>query len=209
MSKTPSSKRAPRGRPRAFDKEAMLHKIMKEFWARGIAATSLDDLATVTGLSRSSLYAAYGGKTAMYLAAMELFARQMQAAAVPSLFEADNLQTALAGFYSGALDLYFGTRKQALGCMVFTTAVADAASDPKIRKAVAAFTARFDAAMTQCIQKHAPDTAASHATAIAQLASGLLINLAARARSGASRAELDEIAAASAQLVAHSVNQEG
>jgi|GEM_PF-1573440 len=183
----------------------MLEKIMRVFWANGFAATSLDDLAATTGLSRSSLYAAYGGKVAMYLAAMDLFARQMQETAVPALSDEETLTAALTGFYKGALTLYFGSRKQALGCMVFTTAVADAGSDKKIAAAVTAFMDQLDGALTQCILAHAPHLASDDARDAARQAAGLLINLASRARAGGQRADLDRMAEGSADLIAKAV----
>ena len=62
-----------RGRPRKFDKDAVLQLIVNVFWEKGYSGTSLDDLAVATSLSRPSLYAAYGNKLSMYLAALEMF----------------------------------------------------------------------------------------------------------------------------------------
>jgi TetR/AcrR family transcriptional repressor of nem operon len=61
------------GRPREFDPDAALERAMQVFWARGYEAASLDDLCASTGLGRSSLYAAYGGKRALYLSALERY----------------------------------------------------------------------------------------------------------------------------------------
>lgn len=52
-------------RPREFEPDIVLERAMQAFWAKGYKATSLDDLCAVTGLSRSSLYAAFGGKRAL------------------------------------------------------------------------------------------------------------------------------------------------
>ena len=191
-----------RGRPRSFDKEEKLRQIMKTFWSTGFAATSLDDLSDATGLTRPSLYTAYGDKTDMYLLALEMFVGQMRAQTVPALFGEGDLEAALTGFYSGALDIYFGSRKKALGCPVFTTAIADAGSDKRIGEAVAGFVSGLDEALTGCLAQRAPHLGEEGARALAQQAAGLLMNLATRARAGAKRAELDEIAARSAALIA-------
>jgi len=63
-------------RPREFDSDAALERVMQAFWARGYRATSLDNLCTVTGLSRSSLYAAYGGKRELLLRSLDRYERQ-------------------------------------------------------------------------------------------------------------------------------------
>lgn len=197
--------RPTRGRPRKFDKEEVLQKILKEFWIKGFAATSLDDLSAATGLTRPSLYAAYGNKTQMYLAALQSFVGQMSDTAMPALSGAGDLESALEGFYQGALNVYFGTRKQALGCLVFTTAIGDVASDTQIKKAVSGFVEGLDGALAQCIHSYAPHLDTGHARSLARLASGMLMNLATRARAGEKRETLNELAATSAAFIAQAV----
>ncbi len=68
-----------RGRPRKFDEDITLDRIMLVFWQHGYAATSLDQIAEATGLNRPSLYAAFGSKKDMYLKVISRFADQMQA----------------------------------------------------------------------------------------------------------------------------------
>ena len=63
------------GRPREFDQDTALSAAMEEFWARGYHATSLADLETATGLHRGSLYAAFGDKHRLFLAALDRYGR--------------------------------------------------------------------------------------------------------------------------------------
>ncbi len=60
-----------RGRPRSFDKQAALEQAMLVFWERGFESTGVDDLATAMGISTSSLYATFGGKEELFLAALD------------------------------------------------------------------------------------------------------------------------------------------
>jgi TetR/AcrR family transcriptional repressor of nem operon len=60
-------------RPREFDPDAALENAMQAFWAKGYEATSLDDLCAATGLARSSLYATFGDKHALLLAAIDRY----------------------------------------------------------------------------------------------------------------------------------------
>jgi TetR/AcrR family transcriptional regulator, transcriptional repressor for nem operon len=53
--------------------DATLERAMQAFWAKGYEATSLDDLCSATGLGRSSLYAAFGDKRALYLSALQKY----------------------------------------------------------------------------------------------------------------------------------------
>ena len=63
------------GRPREFNEEEALAKIMDVFWARGFEGATVSDLMAATGLKKGSLYAAFGDKRAMYLKALALWIR--------------------------------------------------------------------------------------------------------------------------------------
>lgn len=58
------------GRPREFDREAALQAAMIVFWRKGFASTSMNDLCDAMGIRSPSLYAAFGGKEALYLEAL-------------------------------------------------------------------------------------------------------------------------------------------
>ena len=124
---------AKRGRPRAFDPEVALKQASDAFRAGGYASTSLDDIAKATGLNRPSLYAAFGDKKAMYVAALERlwgnidqqFAA-LQAADLP-------LAESVARILKSSIDAYTaGDPPQ--GCLAICTATAEASGDPDIRE---------------------------------------------------------------------------
>ncbi len=52
----------PTGRPREFELETVLDAFVKIFGERGYEATSMADIIEATGLSKSSLYNAFGSK---------------------------------------------------------------------------------------------------------------------------------------------------
>ncbi|MFJ9620765.1 TetR/AcrR family transcriptional regulator [Streptomyces sp. NPDC101181] len=54
-------------RPRKFDEERVIHAVRDEFWDKGYAATSLEDLLRVSGLGKGSLYGAFGDKHTLFL----------------------------------------------------------------------------------------------------------------------------------------------
>jgi TetR/AcrR family transcriptional regulator, transcriptional repressor for nem operon len=58
-------------RPREFDESDVVAAARDEFWSRGYAATSVDDLTTVTGLGKGSLYGAFGDKHGLFLRALD------------------------------------------------------------------------------------------------------------------------------------------
>src|SRR5260221_13442153 len=67
---------APRGRPRAFDRDEALERAMQVFWRKGYEATSVSDLTRAMDINPPSLYAAFGDKERLYLAAIERYEKE-------------------------------------------------------------------------------------------------------------------------------------
>jgi len=65
-----------RGRPRGFDRETALRAAMLLFWKQGFDGTSYTDLTRVTGMSKPTIYAAFGDKVELFRKAMMLYAEQ-------------------------------------------------------------------------------------------------------------------------------------
>lgn len=188
---------ARRGRPRAYDPESALRRATDSFWRAGYAGTSLDDLTAATGMNKPSLYAAFGDKHGLYLAAVKQYWQTAIASMRKALSEGRNLQEALIGVYEGALSIYFSGDGSARGCFVVGTAVTEAAEDREIRNSLLTglltfdndFKARFQAARAEGELKSNADPAA-----LAALATATLHTIAIRARAGVSRARLRELA---------------
>ena len=62
-------------RPREFDTDLALKRAMSVFWAKGYAATSMDDLQRTMQIGRQSLYAAFGDKRRLYVEALDRYQR--------------------------------------------------------------------------------------------------------------------------------------
>jgi AcrR family transcriptional regulator len=63
-----------RGRPRTFDVDEALDKAIIVFWRQGYEGTSLDDLTSAMGVSKPSLYAAFGNKEQTFRRAVARYA---------------------------------------------------------------------------------------------------------------------------------------
>jgi len=58
-------------RPREFDMQEALNAAMSKFWERGYEATSMEDLLDAMGLTKGSLYKAFGDKHSLFLMALQ------------------------------------------------------------------------------------------------------------------------------------------
>ena len=61
------------GRPRGFDESAALEAAMRVFWEKSYEGATLSDLTSAMGINRSSMYAAFGDKEALFRRAMERY----------------------------------------------------------------------------------------------------------------------------------------
>lgn len=181
-----------RGRPRGFDDDAVRDSIVMQFWAKGFAGTSLDELAAATGLKRGSLYGAFGNKQAMYLDALDRFAGRMRHALELAEHQPD-VRKALRTFFAGAVAEYTASTPN-LGCMVFCTAPAATVEAAAVADRLAAITAELDIAMTDICAKARDGgqlAPAADPPGVGRLLTALLQSVALRARAGAAASDLD------------------
>jgi AcrR family transcriptional regulator len=92
------------GRARTFDADEALDRAMTVFWRKGFEGTSLSDLTETMGISRPSLYAAYGNKEELFRKVLERYGEG------PSSYERDALAQPTAravaeGLLRGAADV--------------------------------------------------------------------------------------------------------
>ncbi len=109
MSEQPEARRS--GRPLGFDRAEALARLMTLFWQVGFERVTQQQMATVTGLSTSSLYNSFGTKTEIYREAVADYLRRMRTLVEP-LEEGDagvadvlemltRMEAVLAGPYGG------------------------------------------------------------------------------------------------------------
>ena len=72
-----------RGRPRGFDRDLALERLMQVFWAKGYEGAQLNDLTAAIGVKPPSFYAAFGSKEAAFREAIDLYIATIGAAFWP------------------------------------------------------------------------------------------------------------------------------
>jgi TetR/AcrR family transcriptional repressor of nem operon len=119
------------GRPREFVPDDVVRRAMDVFRVNGYTDTSLTDLIEGTGLSRGSLYKAFGDKRSLFLAALDVYMADnieqldRNLAAAPGTA---GIRAALV-VMAGACALDAGL----LGCMVVASTTELAARDEEVR----------------------------------------------------------------------------
>ena len=193
-----------RGRPRAYDPEQALNRVIECFWKAGYSGTSLDAISEATGMNRPSLYAAFGDKQALYLKALRHYWSMSYVAMREALVDAIPLKEALMRAYEKALSIYFSGDGRPRGCFAIGTATTEALENAEIRDSLAkglhtldkGFEARIRTAHANGELKPNADPAA-----LSLLASATLHTIAIRARAGSPRSDLRKLARNAVEII--------
>jgi TetR/AcrR family transcriptional regulator, transcriptional repressor for nem operon len=153
----------PRGRPRSFDAEAAVERVMAVFWSRGYHATALPDLLRATRLSRGSLYAAFGDKHSLFLRALDRYIAEALTRMDVELDRRREPVDGLRAYLAGYVDRTSGANGRR-GCLLVATAMELAGRDAEVDRRIAGF---FSAMETRVFG------ALSRAKAAGQLADGV------------------------------------
>jgi TetR/AcrR family transcriptional repressor of nem operon len=144
------------GRPREFDSDAVLERAMRVFWAKGYEASSLDDLCDATELNRSSLYATFGDKRALFLATLDRYGDRAVARVTAALSRPVPIRDSVAAFLIDMIEQIVAGPGRA-GCFIGNCAAEVARHDRaaaasvrrNLRRVEAAFRAGFAAARSR------------------------------------------------------------
>jgi TetR/AcrR family transcriptional repressor of nem operon len=144
--------------------EAAVERAMNVFWSRGYHGTALPDLLRATKLSRGSLYAAFGGKHALFLRALDRYIVERQAwmdvELDPCGAPIAGLRACLAGYAERASGAN-GRR----GCLLVATAMELAAHDAQVERRISGYFKVMEAKLADAL---------SRAKAAGELADGVV-----------------------------------
>lgn len=134
-----------------FDADEVLDKAMQAFWERGYEATSMQDLVDRTGVNRGSLYATYGDKRDLFLAALRMYDERMRRVMLADLEARCEPRDAIRRVFQAFVrEVSEGGSR---GCFLTNTALELAQHDAEIGRVVATAQSEMEAFFARMIKK--------------------------------------------------------
>jgi TetR/AcrR family transcriptional regulator, transcriptional repressor for nem operon len=149
-------------RPQEFETREALQIAMRVFWKKGYESTSLADILAATGLSKSSLYATFGDKRELFLAAFDVYRKEHFEYLHRTLNNGQPARQAIETFFRQGV-AHSQDETHLYGCMTANQAVELAPHDEEIQRLVAAdFQAVEDEFAHAITRGHADGSITSH-----------------------------------------------
>jgi len=188
---------AERGRPRSFDPETALERATEVFWCHGFQGASMAELTAATGLSKPSLYAAFGDKESLYLQCLKRYLAANVALQNELLDNEADARRAVESFMRAMVRLQSDPALPG-GCLVVTgtadcgAAATPAAVDAALREASGGTEQRLLQRLRRA-EREGQLPAGLNAKVLATLFASVLTGMAVMAKSGQPREKLDEV----------------
>lgn len=185
----------PRGRPREFDADQALAAALRVFWEKGYDGASLTDLTEAMGITRPSLYAAFGNKEALFKQALDLY-EQEKLAYVRKALDAPTPRAVVQRMLEGAIE---NTTSECPGCLGVIAAVSCSNADSPIKADVKAKAEAARGAIVERFQRAIDEgdfTVPVTAEAMTNYLIVVLQGIAVQASAGAAREALEQVAEA-------------
>ena len=166
---------------------------MDVFWCKGFEATSLADLLKATGLSKSSLYATFGGKRELFVAACDAY-REERAREMHQILVRAPAREAIEHFFRKIVT-DAGNGDTSRGCMSINQAVEMAPRDADIRTRVFQDFALIEGALALAIERGQAEGSVKNTKSALNLARLLVLGfpgLQVMVRAGGDKSLLDE-----------------
>jgi AcrR family transcriptional regulator len=185
---------APKGRPREFDVDDALAQALRVFWSKGYEGASLTDLTEAMGITRPSLYAAFGNKEQLFRKALDLYETE-KLAYMGRAMDAPTAKGVAERLLRGALESQC-SEYEPKGCLGVISSVACGEEAECIRDEVIARRASSHAALLARFERAKIDGDLPRSVDVDGLTGWLFAimqGMAVQAGAGASRADLERV----------------
>jgi AcrR family transcriptional regulator len=165
------------GRTQSFDRETAVRGARAVFWQSGYEDASVPDLERATGLSRSSIYNAFGSKRGLFDAAVQNYLDEVVRPRLGPLQEAQVGPGAITDYLDGLREALrgAGSAPAANGCLLINAAGAPIAHDAEVARVIAAYRDELRAAVGRGIAARLPEAAAADRERLADAVTGLVV----------------------------------
>ena len=159
---------------KSFDEEDAIAKAMKVFWEKGFEPASITDLVASTGITRGSLYNAFGGKEQLFVKALLKYDQENRRAMLAELEAMDDPKRSITTLFDGIVaETLADTEKK--GCFLVNTSSELATHGEEVNRIVRNGIREFEAFLRRSIEvgqarKDFPESLDAAATAKALLA---------------------------------------
>lgn len=106
------------GNKRQFDEEVVLDQMAFHFWKHGYSATKVDQLSNITGLTKTSLYNAFGNKEVLFTRSINFYVERSIKKMLGYLNTDLKLSTCLEKIFK---DSFLSLDEEHLSCGCFLT----------------------------------------------------------------------------------------
>ena len=133
----------------SFDRAAVVRAARAVFWRDGYESAAVPRLEEATGLSRSSLYGAFGSKRGLFDAAVQSYLDEVVRPRLAPLEAPEVARDALRDYLSGLRAAFVGVDASAPtpGCLLINTAAGPVGADPEVARVIAEYRAELHAAI--------------------------------------------------------------
>jgi AcrR family transcriptional regulator len=186
----------PRGRPLSFDREQVLDAAVQVFWEKGYEGASIGDLTQAMGINPPSLYAKFGNKHGLFLQAIDRYVATITSTQIAALMEKGDIRQAVSG-YLGEVIRCVASGDWPAGCLVVSVATEVCDRDEIVRSKISGLLEEAEVFIAHRIAEATRDDASVHVEDPQKLARMIVAvgqSLAARARAGASKDDLHDLA---------------
>src|SRR6266852_1982904 len=139
------------GRPRGFAEDTALEAAMRVFWEKGYEGATLGDLTEAMGINRSSLYASFGDKEALFRLAIARYA-EGPAAYLREALQQPTVRGVVEALLHGALELLTDP-SHPRGCLSVQCALACGSDAEPIKQAMIEWRKQGEADIRKRLQR--------------------------------------------------------
>lgn len=129
------------GRPPAYDHDVLLNEIIECLWERGYAATPVSALVQETGVNAPSLYARFGSKKGIMLAALDAYGQKTVEGVETLLASVPPGAAQVRAILDHALESFDDPRRR--GCFLVNSIMSISEDMPEFTEAVEGYMARI------------------------------------------------------------------